>query len=330
MSHDLDIIDGQAAFFSARVVPWHQLGTVTDRCLTAEEAILTAHLDWEVEKVSLLADTGESYTEVPEHFGTIRRLPGNIVQVLGVVGNKYEVIQNSEAFQVLNDIAGQSGAHFETAGAIQQGKRVFVSMKMPETLMLDSETEDIELYLLASTSHDGSQALTLAVTPVRVVCTNTLVMGLGTARRTFSIRHTNQARERMEQARRALGLTVRYSEQFAVQANAMLHYPYSRVEYIGLVDELNPQPHGEDITERQMRNWETTRENMIGMWSTDTQAEVVGTAWGAWNAIVEYADWYAPVKAKENKEDARAQRNLIGTNDSLKQKAYQLVLQSMV
>jgi phage/plasmid-like protein (TIGR03299 family) len=209
MAHNLETFeDGTTAFFTAREVAWHKLGTVTDNALTAEDALTQAHLNWEVRKseqpVSTIvpvfnSDTETTKIEYSDKFMTYRYHPKNKkAEALGVVGSRYTPVQNSEAFAFLNDLSDESGAVFETAGSIDNGKKVFMSMKMPNDMLIGG-VDKIDTYLLAWNTHDGSSSFTVAVTPIRVVCQNTLTMAIKKAENSFSLRQIGRAscRERV-------------------------------------------------------------------------------------------------------------------------------------
>jgi len=194
MSHEIETFaDRTAAFVSAREDAWHRLGVVTRDCLTAEQVMTTARLGgWNVRTVPLsatdLTDDGVTTLAVSDHYATVRTHPvTGRPDVLGVVGSGYTVVQNEEHCDLLNLLVGEAGAHFETAGSLRGGRETFVTMKLPHTLTLDTghgsgHTDDVELYLAARSSHDGTAAWRVIVTPVRIVCANTQRMALSAAK----------------------------------------------------------------------------------------------------------------------------------------------------
>jgi phage/plasmid-like protein (TIGR03299 family) len=173
MAHEIEQFDeGSAAFFSARTDAWHRLGTVTAGCLTAAEVMEVAYLGgWDVRKERLR--TVESHARVPARYATTRAHPkSGVREVLGLVGDKYQVVQNEQACQLLDLIVGETGAHFETAGSLRGGREVFVTMKLPETMNV-AGVDPVELCLAMCTSHDASRLGRVLVSPVRIVCANT-------------------------------------------------------------------------------------------------------------------------------------------------------------
>ena len=147
MAHNIEqFADGSSAFFSNREVAWHKLGTVTDGAQTAQDALKIAQLD-SVVKVSenYISTTVDGQTiTLPDRYLTYRNHPKTGLSALGVVGNRYTPIQNSEAFEFLNHIADESGAVFETAGSLNNGARVFMSMKMPESMKLAGGQDTVD------------------------------------------------------------------------------------------------------------------------------------------------------------------------------------------
>jgi phage/plasmid-like protein (TIGR03299 family) len=330
MAHNLEqFSDGTTAFFSNREVAWHKLGTVTQNALTAEEALETAYLDWHVfkseEPVStpVLSYDGEKTETIKykDKFMTYRYNPKTReAEALGVVGNRYTPVQNSEAFSFLNFLADESGAVFETAGSIDNGKKVFMTMKMPEGMKIGG-VDDLDLYLMAWNTHDGSSSFSVAVTPIRVVCQNTLTAALQAAKSTFLLRHTPKVQGKIQAAREALGLTFAYCEAFEVKAEQLLSQKMTDKEFNTLVEKLIPI---DDETPRVRTLAETARGTLNGLWKAPTQANIANTKWAAYNAVVEYSDWAKPIRST-NVDTARAVRIVTGSGDNFKNKALALL-----
>ena len=331
MAHEIEqFADGTAAFFSAREVPWHNLGTVTDGALTVEEALKMAQLDWTVYKsadpvqVPVLTEIGVQSIAYPGRYMTYRDHPKLGLQALGVVGEVYTVIQNEAAFDFLNAIADESGATIETAGSLLGGSQVFMTMKMPETLTVAGGQDEVEFYLMATTSHDGSLAFTAAVTPIRVVCKNTQRMALDTAVSTWRLKHTTGVQGRVQQAREALGLTFRYQESYAKAVEDLVATPFLEREVDAFLERLFP--YSPKASTYQIARTDETRGEVKALYHAPTQDNSRGTRWAAYSAVTEWADWVRPVRAKDKDENvARAERIFLGASDALKDKAYSLL-----
>ena len=224
MAHQIEqYSDGTAGFVTARQHAWRRLGTVLPDTFTAQQAMNHAKLGgWQVRTEPLTAtvvgDDGVTTLEVPDHFATVRTHPlTGHPEVLGVVGAKYRPIQNEQHADLLDLLVDESGAHFETAGSLRGGRQVFLTMKIPHSMTIGGR-DTVDLYMVAMNSHDGTTAFRLLVSPVRVVCANTLAAAIRGAKSSFNIRHTAGAAGAVAQARDALGLTFRYADAFQTQA----------------------------------------------------------------------------------------------------------------
>ncbi|MFJ3310827.1 DUF932 domain-containing protein [Streptomyces sp. NPDC086549] len=333
MAHEIEqFTDGTAAFVSARESAWHRLGTVTEGAMTAEEAMRLAALDrWNVRLLPLTATEltadGTTPVEVAQHFATARTHPRTgRTETLGVVGSDYHPVQNEEHAEFLNLLADESGAHFETAGSLKNGRQVFLTMKMPQSLTIGGHDE-VDLYIAAFNSHDGSAAFRIVVTPIRVVCANTQRAAIQGARSSFVVRHTAGAKSRIAQARSALGLTFRYAEEFERAAQRMIEAEMTLNELRSVVDELWPVKDNDSARAKtnQRQRWGAIS-NLFER--ADTQAGIRGTRWAGYNALTEYANHVAPARGKTpgDKMAARAERIISGTSDALMEKAFSLTV----
>jgi phage/plasmid-like protein (TIGR03299 family) len=327
MAHNIEeFADGSSAFFSAREVAWHKLGTITPDALSANDALKTAQLDWvvKVTEQSIFSKVDDKTIQLDDKYLTYRDHPKKGLSALGVVGNRYTPIQNSDAFEFLNHIADESGAVFETAGSLGNGERVFMTMKFPDSMKLASGTDVIDNYIMAVNSHDGSSSFTVAVTPIRAVCTNTVRMALDAAASKVSLKHTAGASAKVQQARETLGIVFKYQEEFEKEVEKLLSEKFTDTQYKKFVEALIPEPKN-DSTTRKENSVEKVRSELMGLWKAPTQAIVANTKWAAYNAVVEYSDWVKPVRGGEDKQELRAEKIILGNGEKLKQKA-QLLL----
>ena len=264
--------------------PWHKLGTKLDSPATSKEAIEAAGLDYAVEKVSLEAVVNLiDRKSVNNHFATIRT---DTNDVLGIVGNRYSPIQNKDAFTFFDALVGQDEAIYHTAGVIGKGERIWILAKLPDYIRIGKD-DLVEKYLLLTNSHDGSSLACAKLTPIRVVCQNTLSVALAGSDQEVRIRHTANAHTRLEQAYKLLGLTnVLYSQLSAI-FNRMASTHLSDKELLDYVKVLIPDnPDAEHQTRR-----ERMRSTILELHESGKGAEMSrGTLWGAYNAIAEYTD----------------------------------------
>ncbi len=295
MAHELETwSDGTASFVSAREHAWHRLGTVLPAEFDAAQAMAYAKLGgWNVRTMALqtapvLSDDGVfGALPVPDQFATVRTNPvSGSVDVLGVVGRGYTVIQNEEHADLLNRVVDESGgAQFETAGSLRGGRSVFLSMKLPRTMNIGG-IDPVDLYLIALNSHDGTSAFRLLVSPVRVVCANTQALALRRAQSSFSIRHTSGAKGNIAQAREALGLTFKYAEVFEREAEQMIQASLTDAQFARIIGKLW-------TTESESKRSATITANradvLTGLFAdAPTNANIRGTRWACYQAVTEY------------------------------------------
>lgn len=323
--------DTYAAVF-ARQDAWHRLGTTVADAFDAKTALELGHLGgWNVRTLPLTAteitDDGVTTVRLTDKVATVRTNPiTGAVEPLGVVGKSYRPIQNEAQIDLLDTIVDESGAHFETAGSLHDGRVTFVSMKMPEHILIGGQ-DPVDLYLIASNSHDGSSALRFICSPTRVVCANTLSEARRNAKSTFAIRHTSGAHSRVQEARDALGLTFRYMQDFEAEANKMIQASITAGEFdqftrdlyrVRASDNVDELPKGTRIALAQMRTlWENTL----------TLEGMRDTRWGMYNVVSEYLDHFAPIRVAGDKSAARALRATTHKSTvSLKARAFELAM----
>lgn len=302
MSHEIEqYADGSGSMVSTRgISPWHRLGLVVrDEALTAADALRLARADFEVRKVPMfianteLHTTGVEtiYSQVPDRMATVRDDPENTAmqRVLGVVGKDYQVIQNADVFQLCDDIVDSGEAKYETAGVLRGGALVFLCMKLPEGVTVGG-ADPYDLYLVAATSHDTTMACRLMVTPVRVVCRNTLDWAISSAKQTWATYHTANADRSLDTARRELGIAFEYRDEFAATAERLLATPFSEAEFDQLVRSIDAPK--DEAGNRAWDNYAMRRDQLMYLFrEADTNEFGRGTAYAAVNAVGEFEDW---------------------------------------
>jgi phage/plasmid-like protein (TIGR03299 family) len=322
MAHELDITNGHVSFANSRSDAWHRLGQSVGHTMTAREALHAAHLaGWNVRKMPLqvpqeaiVTDSGVTTAAplpVPDQYATVRTNPiTGELNVLGVVGSKYEPVQNEESCALLDALVDEGGAHYETAGALRGGREIFVTMKLPESMTFDGRDESkdrTDFYLAALNSHDGSSKFRFLVTPVRIVCANTQTAAIGRAQASFGIRHTGGARVAINEARAALKLSWRYVEAFEAEAAALYAQPMDTVEMHDFAARLVDVDGADSTNGRRSRRDRASA--IVKLWtSSPTIAPIAGTRWAAYNAVTEYVDHYNAVRKGADERTARALR----------------------
>ena len=185
----------ETGFSANNIVPWHGLGQVITEMPTSKDAIKYAGLDWKVEAMPIYTASG---IEIPGYKVNTRMSDG---KPLGVVTGKYKVVQNEEAFAFTDALLGE-GVRYETAGALNSGKTVWMLARLENTTIAE---EDIDPYLVFTNQHDGKGAVRVAITPVRVVCQNTLNLALQKASRHWTCAHMGDIQNKLDEARYTLG-----------------------------------------------------------------------------------------------------------------------------
>lgn len=333
---DTDDTGTIAAFATANIDAWHRLGVTTQGCMTAQQALETAHLaGWDVRKVPAYAKVGDEFVEIPDKWATVRNNPFHEGRVdpLGVVGRFYEPVQNEEQADLLNTLVDESGAHFETAGSLDGGRRVFVTMKLPDAIQFDGfgPEERTELYLCALDSKDGSASFQFVVSPIRWVCSNTVAAGLAQAKARFRARHTKgSARAHVLEARRILGLTFQYTDALALEMARLIEQEYTNQQFQRLTASLYPTPKDAEPDSAKAINQEEHRTALRTLWmESPTLTGIRGTRWGAYNAVTEYVDHFHPMKGAKGRapEESRALQVVSGLADKMKERAFALLAQ---
>lgn len=282
------------SMFSVREVPWHGLGAVLDRApSTVAQAIHESGLGWTVQKkeIALAQLDAAPVPPIPGYFATVRE---DTSTVLGIVGERYRIVQNAEAFSFVDQLLGSS-IHFETAGSLHGGRRVWVLATLPDHIEVGGDP--VRPYVLLLNSHDGSTAVVAATTPVRVVCQNTLNWGLRQARQKFSIRHTDAVAHRVHEARRVLDLSIDYYRQFKQLGDRLASERCTEQQLKRVLGELYPTGTGE-VTARSERSRESAKEQILDLYQRGaTRGNAPGSKWSAVNAIVEYGDWVRALRS---------------------------------
>ena len=321
MAHDLATTNGRTAMAYFGELPWHRLGTRLDTPATAKEVITAAGLDYGVELVPLTTMFGEP---VPTRKAVVRE---DSRQVLGVVGNNYVPIQNRECFNFLDSVVADGDLRYHTAGALGKGERIWLLAKLPNTIRIKNSDDITEQYLLLSNSHDGTSALRVYFTPIRVVCANTLAAA---DRRSFgqgiSILHKGDLSAKVTRAREVLGIAHRFFDDFGHQANILAgHYP-SVDQLTHFFKMLYPDP---PVGERTRTI--NIRQNLHRLFEEGKGHDlppIRHTTWAALNAVTEYVDHHRLTRGRtaHQRAERRLQSQWFGSGARVKARAWQLAL----
>jgi phage/plasmid-like protein (TIGR03299 family) len=273
--------------FSVREKPWHGLGKIIQEAPNADEALKLAELDWEVIKCSVWAKSSLS----EENAGFIPAINRQALvredtnEVLGIVSKQYQVFQNFQMFSFADNLVGED-LRYETAGSIFGGKKVFATTKYKKEWKVGDD--QIDLYLLLSNGHTGTDALKVAVTPVRVVCNNTLQLALSQANRIWSIDHFQTLEDKLEEARKTLYLTSHYMDKFVEFGDRMTDKKVSPAELENITETIL-FPTQRVISNVAKKYRDKRIDAFEKCYNAADLSQYRGTAWGVINAVSDYS-----------------------------------------
>lgn len=239
MAHKIDNSKGFNAFISFQQPAWHGLGKTFTQEISTFDALEQAGLNYNVLKMPNvhMIPNGNDFIEIvsEDSFFTFRT---DVNKVLGSrLGKDYEVMQNVEALNVVDEILQSGRATIETAGAIDGGKKVFICLKVDKSIFV-GDNDEIKQYVLISNSHDGSMAITAMPTNIRVVCNNTLTAALRNAKGAIKIRHSASANDRLREAAKVLNLITSNTEINAENYNTMKQFAISKEDMMNYFGNL--------------------------------------------------------------------------------------------
>ena len=276
---------------NARFVPWHGLGTSVEEAPTSKEAIELAGLNWKVESKPVFNEKNE---EIPGFIANTRNTDG---KVFGIVSNRYNIVQNEDAFSFTDSLIGED-VRYETAGSLREGRTVWLLAKMPERKILGDKFDP---YICFTNSHDGFGAVKVCMTPIRVVCNNTLNLALSTANRMWSTRHIGDIQTKLQEAKLTLLHANDYMNELNVTAEKLADKKVTEAEMEAIFDAIYPIK--EDDSNRKKNNVLDLKENFFRCYNMEDIAQFKGTAWGVVNAVSDLVCHYAPARMTEKYQE---------------------------
>ena len=277
MAHEIETL----AYFGK--TPWHQLGTplTTEDLYDWQSACVKSGLDWEAELVPLL--TADTQSKV-EHRAVRRKADGRI---LGVVGPKYHVLQNRAAFQWFQPFLDAKEAALHTAGSLQEGSRIWVLAKLNRDPLVIAAGDEVEKFVLLSHGHDGSLAVRVGFTPIRVVCANTLALAhRADASKLIRVRHSASVIENLANIREVMNIANAEFEATAEQYRLLARKSVNQNDLRRYVKKVL-KVEGDKISTRTMN----MIQEIIGRCESgkgNNLASVRGTLWTAYNGVNEW------------------------------------------
>lgn len=299
--------------FYTREKPWHGLGTMVMEAPDSQTALTLAGLNWSVIQKELTTVDG---MKINGFKANLRDLDN---QLLGVVTDRYKVVQNEEAFSFTDELLGE-GVRYETAGSLQNGRRTWILAKLPQRYIISGD--EITPYLVFMNSHDGTGAIKAAMTPIRVVCQNTLNLALSTAKRSWSTNHVGNIKGKMEDARFTLLYADKYMAELGKAIDGLNRIKLSDHQVNEYMDRLLPTPN--DVSEQQKKNILVMKEDMKMRYYDAPDLKDVGkNAYRFINAVSDFATHAKPLKERECYRESLFARTVDG--NAIIDKAYQLV-----
>lgn len=302
------------SMFYVREMPWHGLGTKVMEAPSSEEALIMAGLNWKVVQEPIYTEQEESIEGYKANIRDSDR------KVLGVVSDRYRVIQNDEAFAFTDELLGE-GVRYETAGSLQGGKKVWLLARMPQEYIISGER--ISPYMLFSNTHDGSGAIRVALTPIRVVCNNTLNLALSTAKRSWSMIHTGDIEEKMNEARDTLFMAEKYMDCLGKEFENLRMKKLTDKQVMEYIEALLPVEDG--FTSQQIKNMQRLQEDMkIRYFDAPDLQDVGKNAYRFINAVSDFATHTEPIRRTLNYKENLFMRTVDG--NPVIDRAYQMML----
>ena len=299
--------------FYVRKTPWHGLGTRVMEAPDSKEALALAGLDWEVIQEPIYTEKNEAIEGYKANVRDSDR------KVLGVVSERYKIVQNQEAFAFTDGLLGE-GVRYETAGSLQNGKRVWILARLPQEYIISGER--ITPYLVFFNSHDGTGAIKVALTPIRVVCQNTLNLALTTAKRFWSMIHTGNIQDKMQEAKDTLFMAEKYMDSLGKEFENLRRKKLTEQQVKEYIEILLPMEDGS--TPQQIKNIKKLREDMKTRYFEAPDLKGVGNnGYRFINAVSDFATHSMPLRKTANYQENLFARTVEG--NPLIDKAYQMM-----
>jgi phage/plasmid-like protein (TIGR03299 family) len=332
MAHNITEANGRREMAYTGETPWHGLGTRVEGLQSTEAMQYAAGLTWTV-STRPVTYTGATGPLSADGQRAVARDDNDTL--LGMVTDRYHPIQNTQAFECLDALVAEGAAIVETAGSIQGGKRVWALATLPETFEV-LPGDRVAPYVLVSWGHTGKHSLEVRLTPVRVVCNNTLDMATS-GRAQVSIRHSANAKIRIEEARNALGLVRKQIKETQAAYATLAAQPVSRKDAKSYFETVFPAPVAPESPDKaeartyqeKLDRWNGVQAEILKLYSTGKGLEIPGvrdTAWAAYNAVTEYVDHVYPITQAGTLSVARQESAAFGSYAAVKAEALSLAL----
>lgn len=304
----------ESMFYVGREKPWHGLGTSVENAPTSRDALILAGLDWDVIQRPVYTQDG---VKVEGYKANVRM---NDASILGVVTDRYKVVQNRDAFEFTDELLG-SGVRYETAGSLMGGRKTWILAKLPTKYIINGE--DITPYMVFSNTHDGSGAIKIAMTPIRVVCNNTLNLALDRAKRIWSFNHTGDIELKLEEAKETLFRAEDYMSELGKEFERLSKIKMSDATVNEYIEMLLPIDDNASVTSE--KNVLKLREDIKRRYLYAPDLKSLGkNAYRFINAVSDFATHAKPLRETANYRENLFNKTMEG--NPLTDKAMRIVL----
>ena len=302
------------SMFYTRTKPWHGLGVQVQEAPESKDALRLAGLDWKVYQREVYTDSG---IRIDGYRANVRNTDN---RVLGVVTERYKIVQNEEAFAFTDALLGK-GVRYETAGSLQDGRKVWLLARLPKEYIISGE--QISPYLVFSNSHDGSAAVRVAVTPIRVVCNNTLNLALSTAKRSWAMVHTGNIKGKIHEAQETLLMAETYMNKLGKEFETLKRQNLSDRQIKEYIELLLPLEKTTSLV--TAKNVKKLRDDLRARYYDAPDLQDVGgnNAYRFINAVSDFATHNEPLRRTTNYKENLFMRTMDG--NPMIDRAYQIV-----
>ena len=302
------------SMFYTRTKPWHGLGVQVQEAPESKDALRLAGLDWKVYQREVYTDSG---IRIDGYRANVRNTDN---RVLGVVTERYKIVQNEEAFAFTDELLGK-GVRYETAGSLQDGRKVWLLARLPKEYIISGE--QISPYLVFSNSHDGSAAVRVAVTPIRVVCNNTLNLALSTAKRSWAMVHTGNIKGKIHEAQETLLMAETYINKLGKEFETLKRQKLSDRQIKEYIELLLPLEKTTSLV--TAKNVKKLRDDLRARYYDAPDLQDVGgnNAYRFINAVSDFATHNEPLRRTTNYKENLFMRTMDG--NPMIDRAYQIV-----
>lgn len=312
------------SMFYVKETPWHGLGTKVEKELDGAAALKAAGLDWTVSKHEVPHPTTGKGTG----YYTVMRDDTKVIFDVGA-SKSFRVFQNEAIAKFGDALVATKEAKYHTAGSLGKGEKVWMLAKLPKEIRIKGTDDVTGQFLLLTNGHDRGGKFQALLTPIRVVCQNTLNAALKDARDVYSLIHYGEKEPSIEDARKILAMASKRFTEAGEVYNAMAAKLMSKTQVAGILSALIPLRDEGDEKDNPFRL--AHHENILALFEDNDRnafPKLAGTRWAFYNGIARYVDFHKSAFGNPEKVAPIADRAagiLFGADAQLKRKAFDLV-----